>query len=115
MDCGALKVSMDAGGMSMDALMCEEWNPVLNPGGDGKPVEDGGDVLMFPHCHQDPSGRVLDVLKPLQTLSRDPNEKCITVVQSGGDKGMNQFFGIWEGKNGMEFGDVMEVAERGLA
>ncbi|XP_035536720.1 sialoadhesin [Morone saxatilis] len=43
---------------------------------------------------QDPSCRVLDVLKPLQTLARNPNEKCVTVVQSGGDKGMNQLFGI---------------------
>lgn len=27
------------GGMSIDALVCEEGNLVLNPGGDGKPVE----------------------------------------------------------------------------
>ena len=57
-------------------------------------MENGGNVLMFLHSHQNPSCRVLDVLKPLQTLARDPNEKCIAVVQSGGDKGMYQFFSI---------------------
>jgi len=43
---------------SMDALMCEEGNLVLNPGGDGEQVElveNGGNVLMFPHSHQHPS------------------------------------------------------------
>ena len=44
--------------------------------------------------HQDPSCRVLDVLEPLQALARDPDEKCVPVVQSGGDKGMDQFFGV---------------------
>jgi len=42
----------------MDAQMCEEGNLVLNPGGDGEQVElveNGGNVLMFPHSHQDPS------------------------------------------------------------
>ena len=43
-------------------------------------MENGGNVLIFPHSHQDPSSRVLDVLKHLQTLARDPNEKCVTVV-----------------------------------
>ena len=57
-------------------------------------MEDGGNVLMFAHSHQDPRCRVLNVLEPLQALARDPDEKCITVVQSGGDKGMDQLFGI---------------------
>ncbi|XP_038160711.1 GDNF family receptor alpha-2-like, partial [Cyprinodon tularosa] len=60
----------------------------------------------------DPSCRVLNVLKPLQTLFRDPNEKCVAIVQSGGDKGMDQLLGVWEGENGTEFGDVTEVVER---
>ena len=57
-------------------------------------MEDWGDVLMFAHSHQDPSCRVLDVLEPLQALARDPDEKCITIVQSGGDKGMDELFSI---------------------
>ena len=57
-------------------------------------MEDGGDVLMFVHSHQDPSYRVLDVLEPLQALTRDPDEKCITIVQSGGDKSMDELFSI---------------------
>lgn len=34
-----------------------------------------------------------DILEPLQALAWDPNDKCstvVTVVQSGGDKGMDQ-------------------------
>ena len=57
-------------------------------------MEDGGDVLMFVNSHQDPSCRVLDVLEPLQALTRDPDENCITIVQSGGDKGMDELFCI---------------------
>jgi hypothetical protein len=33
-----------------------------------------GNVLMLGHSHQDPSCRVLYVLKPLQALARDPAE-----------------------------------------
>ena len=47
--------------------------------------------LMFAHSHQDPSCRVLDVLEPLQAPTGDPDEKCITIVQSGGDKAWTSF------------------------
>jgi len=57
-------------------------------------VEDGGDVLIIVNSDQDPSCRVLDVLEPLQALTRDPDEKCITIVQSGEDKGMDELFSI---------------------
>ena len=66
-------------------------------------MEDGGNVLMLAHSHQDPSCRVLYVLKPLQALARDPDEECVTVVQSGGDKGMNLFFRSLRGR---EWGGV---------
>ena len=57
-------------------------------------MEDGGDVLIIVNSDQDPSCRVLDVLEPLQALTRDPDEKCITIVQSGEDKGMDELFSI---------------------
>ena len=45
-------------------------------------------------CLPTPSCRVLDVVEPLQALAGDPDEKCITIVQSGGDKGMDELFSI---------------------
>ena len=44
-------------------------------------MENGSDVLVFVHSHQDPSSTVLDVLELLDALARDPDEKCIAVVQ----------------------------------
>ncbi|XP_038162154.1 pyridoxal-dependent decarboxylase domain-containing protein 1 [Cyprinodon tularosa] len=46
---------------------------------------------------------------------RDPDEEGITVVQSGGDKGMDSLFCVGLGKGGAEFGNVSEVEERDLA
>lgn len=33
---------------------------------------------------------VLNVLEPLEALPGDPNEKCVTVVQPGGGKGVDK-------------------------
>lgn len=33
---------------------------------------DGGDVMMFAHCHQDPGSAVLDVLWPLDPPAKVP-------------------------------------------
>lgn len=102
----------------MDALVCEERDLVFDPGGNRKPVqrvEDGGDVLVFAYSHQDPSSGVLNVLELLQVAARDPDEECVAIVQSGGDKGMDQLLGIREGESGAEFGDVPKVVEGGLA
>ena len=41
----------------------------------------GCDVFEFPHSHQDPSCAVLNDLELLEALARDPDEKCITVVE----------------------------------
>ena len=70
--------------MAVDALVGEEADFVLDPGGDGKPVksvEYGCDVIVFPHSHQDPSGTVLNMLELLDALARGPDEKCVAVVE----------------------------------
>ncbi len=46
------------------------------------------------HSHQDPSGTNLYVLEFLDALARDPDEKRVSVVQSGGDKGVDEFLSI---------------------
>ena len=50
-------------------------------------------MVIFAHPHQDPSSAVLDVLELLDAFVRDPDE-CIAVVQPGGDKGVDQLFGV---------------------
>ena len=59
-----------------------------------KCVEDGSDVFILSHSHQDPSSAVLDILQLLQTLVGDPDEKSVAVIQSRGDEGVDQFLSI---------------------
>ena len=76
--------------MSVDALVGEEGDLVFNSECDGEPVkgfQDGGDVVIFAHPHQDPGSAVLYVLEHLDALAKDPDEECIAVIQPGGDKG----------------------------
>ncbi|KAL7891791.1 hypothetical protein AOLI_G00012670 [Acnodon oligacanthus] len=54
-------------------------------------------------------------MDPLKTLARNPNEKCIAVVESGGNEGMNQFFSIRYSQCGAKFGNVSEVVKGDLA
>lgn len=72
--------------VAVNTLMCQEKSFILNSGGHTDPVqayEDGCDVLMFVHSHQHPSSTVGYLLN---ILSRDPDEKCVVVVQLGGDR-----------------------------
>ena len=71
-------------------------------------------MLILPYSHQDPSSAVLDVLQLLDVLARNPNEKCVTVVQPGGDKGVDKLFSIWQAECGAEFSNMSEVVEGGL-
>lgn len=58
---------------------------------------------------QDPGSTVLNMLKLLKTSARDPDEERITVVQPGGDKGVDQLLSIAEGKGGAEFSNVSQM------
>ena len=69
-------------------------------------------MVVFAHPHQDPGSTVLDVLQSLDVLARDPNEECITVVQSGGDEGVDELLCICQDECWTEFGDVPEVVQR---
>ena len=72
-------------------------------------------MVIFAHPHQDPSSAVLNVLELLDAFVRDPDEECIAVVQPGGDKGVDQLFGVRQSECGAEFGDVPEVIKGVLA
>ena len=81
----------------------------------GSQCSDWGDMIIFAHPHQDPSSAVLNVLELLDAFVEDPDEECIAVVQPGGDKGVDQLFGIRQSECGAEFGDVPEVIKAVLA
>ena len=49
------------------------------------------------------------MLQSLQALARGTNEQCIAVVQSGGDKGVDQLFSIWESESRAGSGIVTQV------
>lgn len=57
------------------------------------------DLFTLSHSHQDPSSTELR-----DALARDPEAKCIAVIQSGGDKVVDKLLGIRQGECGTEFG-----------
>lgn len=61
---------------------------------------------MFSHPHQDPGSAVLNILELLKAPARNPDEECITIVQPGGDKSMDELLCSRKGKGGAQFGNV---------
>ena len=51
-------------------------------------------MFTLSHSHQDPGSAVLNILELFEALARDPDEKCVAVIQPGGDGGMDEFFGV---------------------
>ncbi len=101
----------------MDTLVGEEGNLILNPKWDREPMErfkDGSDMIIFAHPHQDLSSTVLNVLQLLEAFARDHNEERITIVQPGGDKGVDKLFCISKSEHRVKFGDVPQVEKIGL-
>ena len=91
----------------MEALVGQKGDLEFDPVLDRKSVEgfeDGCD-----------GSTILDVLQPLDVFAGDPDEECVAVVQPGGDKGVDKFFGIGESEYGAEFCNVPEVEEGGFA
>lgn len=52
------------------------------------------DMLAFMYSQQDPGSTVWYLLKFLDTLSGDHTEKCVTMIQFGGDKAVDEFLSI---------------------
>lgn len=76
-------------------------------------MENGCDVIVFSNSQQGPCCTILNILQSLQAFLRDPDEKCVAVIQSGGDKGVDQFFSICQCWT--EFCNISEMVERCLA
>ena len=71
--------------------------------------ESGGDVLPGLGAGEDPGSRVLHILEPVQGFGREPGQDSITVVQVGGDEGMDKGLSHQLGKGGSESGDVFQM------
>jgi len=54
------------------------------------------------------------VLQSLDVLARDSDKESITVIQPGGDKGVDERLCICQGECWTKFGDVPEVIENCL-
>lgn len=55
-------------------------------------AESGGDVLPGLGAVEHSGSRVLNVLEPVQGFARDPRQDSVTIVQTGGDETVNEFF-----------------------
>ena len=69
--------------------------------------ESGGDVLPGLGADGDPGSRVLYILG----FGREPGQDSITVVQAGGDEGMDEGLSHRFGEGGLESGDVFKIAK----
>lgn len=70
-------------GVAMNAPMCQEEQFYLEfwrTQGGMQGFEDGCDVFMFMLSHQDPGSSVLYLLELFNTLARDSDDNCVTVV-----------------------------------
>ena len=57
--------------------MSDEGDLVFRPECDGEPVEwteDGNNMVVFAYSHQDSSGAILDILKPVDALNGESKE-----------------------------------------
>lgn len=70
---------------------------------------------MLTHPHQDPGSTVLNILEPLEALARDPDEECVTIVQPGGDKGMDELLCSRSEGRWPESGDITQEKEGSLS
>ena len=73
-----------------------------------KADESGGDVLPGLGAGEDPGSRVLHILEPVQGFGREPGQDSITVVQVGGDEGVDEGLSHRFREGGLESGDVFK-------
>lgn len=80
-------------GGHMQTMMGVKGDFELNLEAAGEPVQgvkNEGDPFIFTHPHQNLDRAILYILELLKALARDSDEECVTVVQPGGDKGMDE-------------------------
>lgn len=68
-------------------------------------------MLIFLHPHHHPGNTVLNILELLEAPARNSDHESITVIQPGGNKGVDELLCSGEGEGGAKFGNNMEVEE----
>ena len=76
-----------------------------------KADESGGNVLPGLGAGEDPGSRVLHILEPVQGFGRELGKDSITVIQAGGDEGMDEGLSDRFREGGPESGDIFEMIE----
>lgn len=87
------------------------WQFVFHPEGDGQPVECLEEWFGWVKTGGPKKQKFVNA-EPLEVLLRDPREKSAAVVQPGGDKGPDGFYGIRQGGYEAEFDHVQEMEKR---
>lgn len=106
------EVSQIGGGQAMEGFESEEEYFKDDALFDGKPVEgveDRSDVVTGPGVSQKAGSRVLNHLESMEGTGGDTSEERVTVVQTGGDEGMDEGFSSREGEAVSYFGYVAEM------
>ena len=109
---GAEEVRQILGGEGMERFIGQEENFVIDTWFNWEPVkadESRGEVLPGLGAGENPGNRVLHILEPVQGFGREPRQDSITVVQAGGDEGMDDGLSHRFGERGLESGDVFEM------
>ena len=114
---GNEEVRQVGGGQVVEGFEGEEEYLEVDALFDGEPVErveDGSDVFTGPGVGEEAGSRVLDHLKSMEGMGSDAGEEGVTVVEAGGDEGVDEGFGSRGREAVSDFGDAAEVEVGGL-
>ena len=106
------EVRQIGGGQTVESFVCEQEYFEGYAGFDGEPVEreeDRGDVVTGSGVGEEAGSRVLNHLKSMEGARGDAGEEGVTVVETGGDEGVDEGFSSRGGEAVSDFCNVAEV------
>ena len=109
---GDEEVRQIGGGQTVESFVCEQECFEGYAGFDGEPMEreeDRGDVVTGSGMGEEAGSRILNHLKSMEGAGGDADEEGVTIVQTGGDEGMNEGFSSRGGEAVSDFCNVAEV------
>ena len=105
------------GGLVIEGFVCGGEYFEVDSEFDWEPVEfleDRSNVVSGSGSGEQAGSGVLNILEFFEDLGGDAVEEAVTVVESGGDEGVNEGLGSSVGEHGAEAGNVAEVKEGSL-
>ena len=108
---GNEEVGQIGGGQTVESFVCEQEYFEGYAGFDGEPVEreDRCDVVTGLGVGEEAGSRVLNHLKSMEGARGDAGEEGVTIVQTGGDEGVDEGFSSRGGEAVSDFCNVAEV------